>query len=150
MELSIVKILLVDDFVRWHQVVRSLLQPNAELQVISEATNGLEAVEKALELQPDLVLLDIGLPVMNGIEVARHICGVAPSLKIVFLTENSDRAVMKAAMSTGAALAAMSLSQMPYANCCLPSRLQSPANSLSVRNPKMILPPPQQNNPEYS
>jgi DNA-binding NarL/FixJ family response regulator len=70
--------------------------------VISEATNGLQAVGKALELQPDLVLLDIGLPVMNGIEVARHICRVAPSSKIVFLTENSDRAVMKAAMNTGA------------------------------------------------
>ena len=100
--MSIVKILLVDDFVRWHQAVRSLLQPNAELQVISEATNGLEAIEKALELQPHLVVLDIGLPAMNGIEVARHICRAAPSLKIVFLTENSDRAVMKAAMSTGA------------------------------------------------
>jgi DNA-binding NarL/FixJ family response regulator len=53
-------------------------------------------------LQPDLVLLDIGLPVMNGIEVARHIFRVAPSSKIVFVTENDDRAVVKAAMSTGA------------------------------------------------
>lgn len=100
--MSIVKILLVDDFVSWHQVVKSLLQPNPALQVISEATNGQEAVRKALELQPDVVLLDIGLPVMNGIEVARHLCRVAPNSKILFLTENNDRAVMKAAMSTGA------------------------------------------------
>jgi len=102
MELSVVKILLVDDFVPWHKVVKSLLQPNATLQVISEATNGLEAVGKALELQPDLVLLDIGLPAMNGIEVTRHIFRVAPGAKIIFVTENNDRAVMKAAMSTGA------------------------------------------------
>jgi DNA-binding NarL/FixJ family response regulator len=100
--LSIVKILLVDDFVPWHRVVKLLLQPNPTWQVMGEAMTGLEAVGKALELQPDLVLLDIGLPVMNGIEVARHIFRVAPSSKIVFVTENDDRAVVKAAMSTGA------------------------------------------------
>jgi DNA-binding NarL/FixJ family response regulator len=100
--LSVVRILLVEDFAPWHQAVKSLLQPNPALQVISEATNGLEAVGKAIELQPDLVLLDIGLPGVNGIEVAHHIKRVSPLTKIVFLTENDSPTVMQRAMSIGA------------------------------------------------
>ena len=97
-----VRILLVDDFVPWHQAAISLLQPNAALQVIGQATDGLEAVGKAIDLQPDLVLLDIGLPGINGIEVARHIRSVSPGSKIVFLTENNSRALVERAMGTGA------------------------------------------------
>jgi DNA-binding NarL/FixJ family response regulator len=100
--LSVVRILLVEDFVPWHQVVRSLLQENPELQVIGEATNGLEAVGKAIELQPDLVLLDIGLPGVNGIEVAHHISRVSPRSKILFLTEMDSRAVIQRAVRKGA------------------------------------------------
>lgn len=70
--------------------------------MISEATNGLEAVGKAIELQPDLVLLDIGLPGVNGIEVAHHITRVSPRSKILFLTEIDSRAVVQRAISIGA------------------------------------------------
>jgi DNA-binding NarL/FixJ family response regulator len=97
-----VRILLVDDFVPWHQAARSLLQPNAALQVVGQATDGLEAVGKAIDLQPDLVLLDIGLPGMNGFEAACQILSVSPGSKIVFLTENYGRALVERARSTGA------------------------------------------------
>jgi DNA-binding NarL/FixJ family response regulator len=61
----------------------------------------LEAVQKA-ELQPDLIVLDIGLPNLNGLEAAKRICQVAPDAKIVFLTQNRDRDVVQAALSDGA------------------------------------------------
>jgi DNA-binding NarL/FixJ family response regulator len=98
----IFRILLVDDFVPWHRTVTLLLQKNAALQVISAATNGLEAVTKAQELQPDLVLLDIGLPGMTGIEAASRILAVSPGSKIIFLTENDCEMIQEKALSTGA------------------------------------------------
>jgi DNA-binding NarL/FixJ family response regulator len=100
--LSVVKILLVEDFVPWHSAIRSLLEPNPELEVIGEATSGLEAVGKVIDLQPDLVLLDIGLPGVNGIEVAHHIMRVSPRSKILFLTEMDSRAVIQRAVRMGA------------------------------------------------
>jgi len=76
--MSIIRILLVDDFVPWHAAVKSLLKVNPALQVIYTATNGLEAIGKAQQFQPDLVLLDIGLPGITGIEAATHILRVSP------------------------------------------------------------------------
>ena len=96
-----VRILVVDDFEPWRQQVRSLLQKRPELCVIAEVANGLEAVQKAQELKPDLVLLDFGLPNLNG-DAAIRIREVAPNGKIVFLTQDSDRGVVRAALSTGA------------------------------------------------
>jgi DNA-binding NarL/FixJ family response regulator len=98
----IFRILLVDDFVPWHRTVTLLLQKNAALQVISAATSGLEAVTKAQELRPDLVLLDIGLPGMTGIEAASQILAVSPGSKIIFLTENDCEMIQEKALSTGA------------------------------------------------
>lgn len=62
----------------------------------------LEAVQKAEELKPDLILLDIGLPNLNGLEAAKRIRQVAPNAAIIFLTQNSDRDVVRAALSNGA------------------------------------------------
>jgi DNA-binding NarL/FixJ family response regulator len=70
---SIVKVLVVDDFEPWCRLICSMLQKQPELQIVGEVSNGLEAVERARELQPDLILLDVGLPSINGIEVARRI-----------------------------------------------------------------------------
>jgi DNA-binding NarL/FixJ family response regulator len=95
------RILLVDDFLPWRRFVASLLQKNAEWQVIGQASNGLEAVEKAKELQPDLIVLDIGLPKLNGIEAAGSIRNVAPKSKILFLSENRFSDVAAAALSAG-------------------------------------------------
>jgi DNA-binding NarL/FixJ family response regulator len=79
------RILLVDDFQRIRSGVRSLLT-NESLEICGEAANGREAIERVRELHPDLVLLDIVMPVMNGIEAAHEIHRIAPRTKIVFLT----------------------------------------------------------------
>jgi DNA-binding NarL/FixJ family response regulator len=79
-----------------------LLQPRPDCQVIAEASDGLEAVQKAEDLKPDLVLLDIGLPKLDGIEAARQIRRRSPNTEIIFLSQNSNLDVVRAALSTGA------------------------------------------------
>jgi DNA-binding NarL/FixJ family response regulator len=96
-----VRVLVVDDFEPWRRSVRLLLQ-QADLQVIGEVSDGLEAVQKAEELQPDLVLMDIGLPTLNGIEAANRIHRIVPKAKILFLTQNNDPEVVSAALLNGA------------------------------------------------
>jgi DNA-binding NarL/FixJ family response regulator len=96
-----VRIILVDDFKPWRSFVASLLQENPEWQVIYEASDGLEAVQKAEEFQPDLIVLDIGLPSLNGIEAAASIRKVAPRSKILFLSENRFSDIAAAALSAG-------------------------------------------------
>jgi DNA-binding NarL/FixJ family response regulator len=82
--------------------VRLLLLMRPEWQVVCEASDGSEAVQKAEELRPDLIVLDIGLPKLNGIEAARRIRDVSPNSKIVFLTMDNSRETEQAALSTGA------------------------------------------------
>jgi DNA-binding NarL/FixJ family response regulator len=77
-----------------------LFQARPEWQVIAEAADGPEAVQKAEELKPDLIVLDIGLPNLNGIEAARQIRQFSPGSKIVFLSQNNDLDVVRAALST--------------------------------------------------
>jgi DNA-binding NarL/FixJ family response regulator len=100
--LSPIRILVADDFEGWRRQVRLLLQPRPEWQVVAEASDGSEAVQKAEDLKPDLILLDIGLPKLSGIEAARRIRQVSPSSKIIFLSQNSDLDVVRAALSAGA------------------------------------------------
>ena len=97
-----VRILIVDDFVLFRQLVRSILVGNSKLQIVGEASDGLEAVQKALELTPDLILMDIGLPSLNGIEAARQILKLVPESKILFLSQESSAEVMQEALSLGA------------------------------------------------
>jgi DNA-binding NarL/FixJ family response regulator len=99
---SSVRILLVDDFEPFRQQVCSILGTRPELRVVAEVGDGLEAVQKAEELKPDLILLDIGLPGLDGLEAANHIREVAPDSAVIFLTQNSDKDVVRAALSTGA------------------------------------------------
>ena len=67
-----------------------------------EACNGQQAVQRTAELSPDLVLLDIGMPILNGIEAAKRIRSAFPGTKIIFLTRDHDADVRKAALDTGA------------------------------------------------
>jgi CheY-like chemotaxis protein len=78
------------------------MQSRPELQVICEVADGLEAVEKAGDLQPELVLLDIGLPRLNGIEAARQIHRLCPCSKILFVSQESSADIVQAALETGA------------------------------------------------
>jgi DNA-binding NarL/FixJ family response regulator len=97
-----VRILIVDDYEDWRRTVRELLRQSPELQVICEVADGLEAVRKAGELKPDLILLDIGLPQLNGIEAARRIRQLSPNSKIIFLSQETSLDVVQVASSTGA------------------------------------------------
>jgi DNA-binding NarL/FixJ family response regulator len=100
--LSSIRILIIDDYADWLREVRLLLQSHPEWLVIAEASDGPEAVQKAEGLKPDLILLDIGLPKLNGIEAARRIRQLSPSSKIIFLSQNSDRDIVRTALGTGA------------------------------------------------
>jgi DNA-binding NarL/FixJ family response regulator len=93
---------LVDDFEPFRRLVASMLQQQPELQVVGHVPDGLEAVQKAKELQPDLILLDIGLPGLNGIDAARRIRCISPRSKILFLSENGSPDVAREALGTGA------------------------------------------------
>ena len=97
-----IRILIADDYKDWRRQVRLLFQARPEWQVIAEAADGPEAIQKAEELKPDLIVLDIGLPKLNGIEAARRIRQLSPSSKIVFLSQNNDLDVVRAALGTGA------------------------------------------------
>jgi len=101
-EKSTFRVLVVDDYERWRSFVASTLQKQPELRIISEATDGFEAVQIAQQLQPDLIVLDIGLPSLNGIEAARRIREVSPKSRILFLSENRSREIGEEAMRTGA------------------------------------------------
>ena len=95
------RVLVVDDYQPWLRFIRSMLQEAWELQVMAEASDGREAVQKAVQLQPDLILLDIGLPTLNGIEVARQIRKHNPDAKILFVSEQRSQDVIREAMRTG-------------------------------------------------
>lgn len=99
---STIRVLVVEDFAPFRQFTRSTLGERADLQVICEVADGLEAVQKAEELKPDLILLDIGLPTLNGIEAARQIRKLAPESKIIFLTQESSADVVQEALGLGA------------------------------------------------
>jgi len=100
--LPLIRVLVVEDFEDWRRQVRFMIQARTEWQVIAEASDGSEAIQKAEELKPDLIVVDVGLPKLNGIEAARKIRQLSPSSKIVFLSLNKDPEVVRTALSTGA------------------------------------------------
>lgn len=96
-----IRILVADDFAEWRVQVRSILQRRPEWQVV-EAHDGLQAVQKAIELHPDIVLLDIAMPFLNGIEAAKRIRKGSPGSRLIFLTQDNDAEVRAAALATSA------------------------------------------------
>lgn len=97
-----IRILVVDDYAPWHDFVSTTLRSEPELQIIGRVSDGSEAVLQAQQLQPDLILLDIGLPTLNGIEAARRIQNLSPTSKILFVTENRSADIAEEALRTGA------------------------------------------------
>jgi len=96
------RILVVDDFLPIRRVVCGELRSIPDLQAIIEAADGQEAVQLATELQPDLVVMDITLPKLNGIEAARHIHKLSPHSKILFLSQEASLEIIREALATGA------------------------------------------------
>jgi DNA-binding NarL/FixJ family response regulator len=99
---STIRVLVVEDFAPFRQFIRSTLAKRLGLQVICEVSDGLEAVQKAEELKPELILLDLGLPTLNGFEAARQIRKLAPESKIIFVTQESSLDVVQAGLNLGA------------------------------------------------
>lgn len=98
------RILIVDDCRPWRTSVRSILERNRSFQVVGEAADGIEAIQTAATLRPDVVLLDIRMPRLNGIEAARVIKqNACPESKVIFLTQEDDQDVRSVALETGAA-----------------------------------------------
>lgn len=100
--MSPIRVLVVEDFAPFRRFICSILEKRTELQVIGEVSDGLQAVQEAEKLKPDLILLDIGLPTLNGLEAARQIRNLVPESKIIFVSQESDVDVVQEALSLGA------------------------------------------------
>lgn len=97
-----IRVLVVDDYKPWQDLICSLIEAEQGVRVIGRASDGSEAVQKAKELQPELILLDIGLPTVNGIEAARQIRQLSPKSRILFVSDIRSGDIAEAAMATGA------------------------------------------------
>jgi DNA-binding NarL/FixJ family response regulator len=98
---SVVRVLVVDDVDLWQTFVHMRLDKDPSMHVIAVAADGNAAVQKTIDLQPDLVILDVGLPMLSGIEAARQIRNLVPRAEILFLSVNSDPIVVLAALDAG-------------------------------------------------
>jgi len=92
----------VEDFQPFRSFVSSLFQDKREPYAVYDVSDGREAVRRALELNPDLILMDIGLPTLNGMEAARQIRQSLPQARIVFLTQETSAEVVEEALRLGA------------------------------------------------
>jgi DNA-binding NarL/FixJ family response regulator len=99
---QVIQILIVDD----HEIVRfglsTALASYPDLQVIGQAANGQEAIDFCARLQPNLILMDLSMPIMDGIEATRIICGQYPHIKIVILTNSFAHSRKQEALKAGA------------------------------------------------
>ena len=95
------RVLVVDDYEPFRQFVCSTLQKKTGLLVVGEAANGMEAIHMAAKLHPDIIVLDIGLPLLNGIEAAQRIRAVSPLSKILFVSQESSTDIVQEALSFG-------------------------------------------------
>ena len=96
------RVLVVEDAELFRKIICSTLGKIPELQIVGEVSDGLEAVQKAEELQPDLILLDIGLPTLGGIEAARRIREFSPRSRILFVSQETSVHVVQGALAEGA------------------------------------------------
>ena len=96
------RILIAEDSDLWREALVSLLAARSEWQVIYVASDGLDAIRRAEELRPDLVLMDVNLPNLNGFEAARQLSKLLPECKILFVSAEFDSELVQAAILLGA------------------------------------------------
>ena len=96
------RVLLGDDHVVLRQGLRKILEDRRDWRVVAEAGNGRDAVREAIELTPDVAVLDIGMPLLNGIEATRQIVRRAPSVRVLILSMHSEQAYVTQAVQAGA------------------------------------------------
>lgn len=97
------RLLIGDDHTLFRHGLRKILEEQPEWEVVAEADNGRSAVRKATTLEPDIVILDIGMPVLNGIDAARQITRKLPKVRVLILSMHADEAYVVRALSAGAA-----------------------------------------------
>jgi DNA-binding NarL/FixJ family response regulator len=96
------RVLIVDDSELWRRKLRSTIEANGRWLLVAEAADGASAVEQARALRPDLTLLDVTLPSLNGIEAAQLILAENPASRILFLSDHHSHQIVDAAIATGA------------------------------------------------
>ena len=99
--MSRLSVLIVDDFDPWRRFVADLLERSDDEFTYTFASDGLEAIRKASELRPSVIVMDIALPWLNGIEAARQIRRITPESKIMFMSSLSDPELVRAALRAG-------------------------------------------------
>jgi DNA-binding NarL/FixJ family response regulator len=96
------RVLVVDDYEPWRRHIRSAIQTSPHWRIVGEAVDGVEAVQKAQALELDLILLDIGLPRLDGIQAARQILSLHRDSRILFVSEHQSPDIVDAALATAA------------------------------------------------
>jgi DNA-binding NarL/FixJ family response regulator len=97
-----VRVLLIDDYAAFRDLLRTILERRPELEVVGEAASGLDGIEKAQALRPDLIVLDLGLPDIHGIEVTRRVQSLSPKPKILMVSANRSMEIVDEALRSGA------------------------------------------------
>jgi DNA-binding NarL/FixJ family response regulator len=97
-----VRILLADDYAAVRRGVRAVLESRSDWTVVAEAENGVDALARARELEPDLAVIDISMPRMNGLELARELRKALPNTEILILTQHSSLGMLDQALKSGA------------------------------------------------
>ncbi|MGC2472835.1 MAG: response regulator transcription factor [Candidatus Sulfotelmatobacter sp.] len=97
-----IRILVVDDHPIVRQGLKTLLEGHSDWQVVGEASDGAEAIEKAKDLTPDVMVLDVTMPRMNGLEACRLLRRLSPELEILFVTQHDSPQMMREALEAGA------------------------------------------------
>ena len=96
------RVLIADDHVAVRKGVCAILSSRLDIEVCGEAANGKEAIEKAMELKPDLIILDVTMPVMNGLDAAREIVKILPNTPVLMLSMHENKQIIAEAKSIGA------------------------------------------------